>query len=94
MSDNVPPFGVDAPPAPPAPTPTPPGTVPTTFWTSQATRSAIAVTMGLLLMMLRGVIVGEPPSREAIAVAVEAAVWSWGMALGISRLDTDALRWR
>lgn len=94
MSENVPPFGVDAPPAPPAPTPTPPGTVPTTFATSPATKAALVVSIGIALYLLRGLITGVPPSRETLAAMVETAAWAWAGAFGISRLDTDALRWR
>lgn len=95
MTDpTVPPFDVDAERESPPPTPPPPGTAATTFWQSGGTKGAIVVTAGLLLALLRGLITGEPPSRESVAVMVEGAAWAWLAALGISRIDTDALRWR
>lgn len=95
MSDQtVPPFPVDAAPETPPPTPPPDGTTKTTFWQGGGTKAAIVVTAGLGLALLRGLITGTPPSRESVAVMVEGAAWAWLAALGISRVDTDALRWR
>ena len=95
MSDQtVPPFPVDAAPETPPPTPPPDGTTKTTFWQSGGAKAAITVTVGLCLMVLRGIITGDFPSREAIAVAVEGVAYAGLAARGLSRLDTDALRWR
>lgn len=95
MADQAPPtVPVDAERQTPPPTPPPPGTAKTTFWQSGGAKGAIVVTAGLGLALLRGLITGTPPSRESVAVMVEGAAWAWLAALGISRIDTDALRWR
>ena len=94
MTENVPPFPVDAPVETPPPTPPPDGTTKTTFWQSGGAKAAIVVTAGLGLALLRGLITGTPPSRESVAVMVEGAAWAWLAALGISRIDSDALRWQ
>jgi hypothetical protein len=94
VTENVPPFPVDAPVETPPPTPPPDGTTKTTFWQSGGAKAAIVVTAGLGLALLRGLITGTPPSRESVAVMVEGAAWAWLAALGISRIDSDALRWQ
>lgn len=94
MTENVPPFPVDAAPETPGPTAPPAGTVQTTFWQSGAAKGALVVTLGAALSLVRGLITGAPPSSETIAAMVEAVAWAWAGAFGISRLDTDALRWR
>lgn len=95
MTDQtVPPFPVDAERESPPPTPPPPGTSAPTFWQSGGTKAALVITLGCAVDVACAAILGEPPSREALAAMLRMVAWAWGGACGISQWDTDALRWR
>lgn len=70
----------------------PPGTVPETFLQRSATQAAIVATVGMGLMMAKGLIVGDHISREALAVALEGNVWAWLAAVGLHNVGTGGLR--
>lgn len=70
----------------------PPGTVPETFWQRSATQAAIVATVGMGLMMAKGLIMGSPISREALAVALEGNVWAWLAAVGLHNVGAGGLR--
>lgn len=74
--------------------PIPAGTAKESFFQRSATQTAIVVTVGLGLMLLRGVVMGEDVSREALFVSIEAAVWAWLGAIGIHRIGPSGFRWK
>ena len=76
------------------PQPPPPGTEEESFWQRSGTQVAIVATVGLGLMFLRSLILGEPVSREAVAVAAEAVVWGWLAAAGIHAAGPGSLRYK
>lgn len=79
----------------PAPTPTPPGTSAPTFWERGATKQALSITVGALVL-LGGTYISTDalPSRDVLGVVYGALVWAWAGAFGIAKTDADELRWR
>lgn len=75
------------------PPPAPPGTVEEGFWHRSATRAALVVTLGLLVMAGRAELTHQPLSPDALAVALEGIVWAWAAAFGLHK-TTDSLRWK
>jgi len=70
----------------------PPGTVALGFWQRAGTRTAIVATVGLVLAVFRGWLVGVPVSREALAIGMEGVVWAWLAAGGIAVVAPGAIR--
>jgi hypothetical protein len=70
----------------------PPGTVPESFLQRSATQAAIVATVGFAMMLAKGLIMGSPISREALAVGLEGNVWAWLAAVGIHSVGQGGLR--
>ncbi len=72
--------------------PPPPGTVEEGFWSRSATQGAIVTTVALLLTVARSLILGEPVSRESLAMGLEAITWAWLAAAGLHAVGPASLR--
>jgi hypothetical protein len=51
-------------------------------------------TVGFAMMLAKGLIMGSPISREALAVALEGNVWAWLAAVGLHNVGPGGLRVR
>jgi len=76
------------------PTPPPPGTAVPKFWERDSTKGAVIVTIGLALTVAKSLILGQAVSPDLLAVSVETFVWAWAAAVGLSRGNTDTLKWK
>ncbi len=76
----------------------PPGTEVPTFWQAQATKGALAATIGLALFAAYAYIdwlyTGVLPSPDAIKLSLGIFTWAWGSAWGIHATDSSNLRWK